>query len=57
MFGERGFEDPGKHSVLVGGPVGKSQNLSKRHSGLSSEKGNRYKEERKRHPEEDRKSE
>lgn len=35
-------------SPLVGGPVGQGQNLSKRHSGLLSERGNHYEEERKR---------
>lgn len=35
-------------SALVGGPVGEGQNLSKSHSGLSSERGNHYEGERKR---------
>lgn len=52
MFGQTGLEDSGKCSVLVGGPAGRSRNLSKRHLGLWSERGNHYKEDRKRDPEE-----
>lgn len=47
MFGQTGLEDSGKCSVLFG-----SRNLSKRHLGLSSERGNHYKGDRKRDPEE-----
>lgn len=49
MFGQTGLEDSGTCSVLFG-----SRNLSKRHLGLSSERGNRYKGDRKREPEEGR---
>lgn len=51
MFGQTSLEHSGKCSLLVGGPAGRSRNLSKRHLGLSSQRGNHYKGDRKRDPE------